>query len=217
MSVNWQFFGKICIRVTPADQFNNRIRGWVYWELFPGRSVRWKNWGKIERGRWGPMGARLAGAEGDATKYRPEYSRHQIRKSSSISILNEADHMSSWNVVRNKLIVCFLIPTFFECEPFPFYLPFACDLSKLRLSRLFCVCVSLAGLGLSELSPAQVQELAALRPSDTNDILSSGLTHNLKITRQLNSEHNTVAASSPQTARTFELSGKYTLNCERID
>ena len=32
------------------------------------------------------MGARLAGAEGDATKYRPEYSRHQIRKSSSISM-----------------------------------------------------------------------------------------------------------------------------------
>ena len=101
MSVNWQFFGKICIRVTPADQFNNRIWGWVYWGLFLGRSVRWKNWGKIvycegERDE-GPMGAMLAGAAGDATKYRPEYSRHQIRKSSS-SISMKADQILSWNI-----------------------------------------------------------------------------------------------------------------------
>ena len=105
MSVNWQFFGKICIRVTPADQFNNRIWGWVYWGLFLGRSVRWKNWGKIVccegemRGQWEPM---LAGAAGDATKYRPEYSRHQIRKSSS-SISMKAEQILSWKVKLNNL------------------------------------------------------------------------------------------------------------------
>ena len=46
-------------------------------------------------------------------------------------------------------------------ELLPFYLHFTCDPSKLRLSGLLCVCVSLAGLGLSELSLVQVQELAA--------------------------------------------------------
>ena len=111
MSVNWQFFGKICIRVTPADQFNNRIWGWVYWGLFLGRSVRWKNWGKIVccegemRGQWEPM---LAGAAGDATKYRPEYSRHQIRKSSS-SISMKADQILSWKV-KLRIRIFSLLP-----------------------------------------------------------------------------------------------------------
>ena len=132
MSVNWQFFGKICIRVTPADQFNNRIWGWVYWGLFLGRSVRWKNWGKIvycegERDE-GPMGAMLAGAAGDATKYRPEYSRHQIRKSSS-SISMKADQILSWNIKAEQNVV-FLVSCL-KCKQSPkeqarlsVYLPF---------------------------------------------------------------------------------------------
>ena len=162
MSVNCQFFGKICIRVTPADQFNNRIRGWVYWGLFLGRSVRWKNWGKIERGEMGANGRR--GLRG-----RREM---QLNIDQNIPVIRFANHLlSQWsrsNVelkCNMKQNVSLLLNTSILWVSFylalPFHLHFTCDPSKLRLSGLLCVCVSLAGLGLSELSLVQVQELAA--------------------------------------------------------
>ena len=56
------------------------------------------------------MGAMLAGADGgDATKYRPEYSRHQIRKSSSISM--KADQMLSLKLGCTKYIFSLLLKT----------------------------------------------------------------------------------------------------------
>ena len=115
MSVNCQFFGKICIRVTPADQFNNRIRGWVYWGLFLGRSVRWKNWGKIERGEMGANGRRgLRGRREMQLNIDQNIPVIRFANHLLYFYLNEADQMLSWNVIWNKMLVCFLIPAFCE-------------------------------------------------------------------------------------------------------
>ena len=146
------------------------------------------------RGQWEAM---LAGAAGDATKYRPEYSRHQIRKSSS-SISMKADQMLSCNIKAELNVVCIFSHSCLKCKQSPkeqalsVYLPFYFTRPNwgFRYLQDYFVFVPLAGLGLSELSlgPGALSwppgPLGA--GSDTNDILSSGLTRNLKITRQLN-------------------------------
>ena len=156
------------------------------------------------RGQWEAM---LAGAARDATKYRPEYSRHQIRKSSS-SISMKADQILSWNIKAEQNV--FLVSCL-KCKQSPrvsVYLFICLYFTRpnwgFRYLLDYFVFVSYWLAWVCQSCPL-VQELWSWPPrplgagSDTNDILSSGLTRNLKITRQLNWENTTkFAASSPR-------------------